>query len=591
MILDDLDRYYRMKVKDPQSFMPRPGWSAAKVSWEFRIDDGGRLISIVPLGTEKMKYKQMLVPEQPSRTSGVKPFFLCDKAAYFIGLGDKRGMQMRDESAELHHSGLDGVDDPGAQAVLKFYDRHTAFSDIDSKTLELLQEGGLIVFRYLPDLTLVHERHAVVVAWERSLSSGRDGDLIQCAVTGKRAEPAQLFPSTRGIPGAQSSGASLVSFNCNSFCSYRRNTDDQAKNASISSEAAFNVGAALRYLVTAPDHYVDIGDTRVIYWTEDDSSESLGFVSLFLDPDAANKAVREDEALLAGLRQRLDGIRRGKDTVPITRSTKFFVMGLAPNNARISVRFFQTGTLGLLEEHFSQYLRDLDLLDYKGESVPSRALRAYLYQTAAQGKKENVPSPLVCSSVEAMLRGTLFPPALFNQLLMRTRVDKGYSGSAKKYDAIQLRVPMLKACLLRKARWLGDHKLERSLTVSLNEDNLNAGYLLGRLFAVLEKVQEEAVPGANSTIRDRFIGSASATPARVFPQLLKNGQHHIEKAEYGSLLDRKIQEIIALIDSAEGFPATLSYDDQGQFFIGYYQQKQALYAKKTTVDQEETDND
>jgi CRISPR-associated protein Csd1 len=591
MILDDLDRYYRMKVKDPQSFIPRPGWNAVKVSWEFRIDDGGKLVSVVPLGTEKMKYKQMLVPEQPSRTSSPKAFFLCDKAAYLIGLDDKRGALLRKKSAKLHHSVLDGVDDLGAHAVLDFYDKHTTFSDIDPETLELLQEGGFIVFRYLPDLTLVHERDAVTRAWEHSLSSDSDDDRIQCAVTGEYGAPAQLFPATRGIPGAQSAGANLISFNQNSFCSYHHNKDDQAKNASISKKAAFNVGTALRYLSTTPEHYVDIGDTRVIYWTEDDSSESLGFVSLFLDPDAANQAAQEDEALLAGLKQRLAGIRRGKDTVPITRSTKFFVMGLTPNNARISLRFFQTGTLGSLEEHFSQYLRDLDLLDSKGESIPSRALRAYLYQTAAQGKKENVPSTLICSSVEAMLRGAPFPPALFNQLLMRTRVDKGYSGSANKYDAIQLRVPMLKACLLRKARWLGDNELERSLTVSLNENNLNAGYLLGRLFAVLEKAQQEAVPGANTTIRDRYIGSASATPARVFPQLLKNGQHHIEKAEYGSLLDRKIQEIIALIDSAEGFPSTLSYDDQGQFFIGYYQQKQALYAKKTTVIQEETNND
>ena len=170
---------------------------------------------------------------------------------------------------------------------------------------------------------------------------------------------------------------------------------------------------------------------------------------------------------------------------------------------------------------------------------------------------------------------------------MRMRTDKGFSGSgSKKYDAMYLRVPMLKACLLRKARQVGDVQVERSLTVSLNEKNLNMGYLLGRLFAILEKAQEEAVPGANSTIRDRYIGSASATPARVFPQLLKNGQHHLEKAEYGFLLDRKIQEVMALIDSKEGFPQTLSYDDQGQFFIGYYQQKQALYAKGSADDQE-----
>lgn len=221
------------------------------------------------------------------------------------------------------------------------------------------------------------------------------------------------------------------------------------------------------------------------------------------------------------------------------------------------------------------------MIGRNGESDRPRSIRAYVYQTAALGKAENVPDTLVNASLSALVRNAPFPESLFTLLLQRTRVDKGIGGSGgKKYDAMNLRAAMLKACLIRYARQRGDKELERSLTVALNDDNRNVGYLLGRLFAVLEKAQIDAIPGANATIRDRFIGSASSTPARVFPQLLKMAQHHISKAEYGAIADRRIEHIMSLINSEKGFPATLSYDDQGQFFIGYYQQKADFYASK-----------
>lgn len=587
MILDDLNNYYRLKENEPGSDIPKPGWSTANVSWEFRIDESGKLVSIIPLETEERKYRQMLVPEQATRSSGIKPYFLCDKASYFLGLDDKRGEEMRKSSQERHHAILDGSPDPAAVAVLKFFDSPTDLNTIDVTLLENLAKGGLIVFRYLPDNTIVHERPDVVDLWEDSCSDESSGPIVQCAITGKKEPAAQLFPMVRGIPGSQSSGASLISFNQSSFCSYGHDEHDKAGNASISQTAAFNVGTILRYLVRSPEHHVDIGDTRVVFWTEDDTDESTDLLSLFLDPDRANSNAGEDERLLEKIQQQLKSIRKGTESTGIPKGSRYFVLGLAPSMARLSVRFFQTGTLGSLQERFSQYLKDIEIAGSDGKPLPPHSLRAYIYQTAAQGKADNVPNVLICSSMEAMLRGTAFPAALFEQLLLRTRTDKGRTGSGdRKYEALHLRVPILKAYLIRKARQYGNKEIERSLTMALNEANLNIGYLLGRLFAVLEKAQAEAIPGANSTIRDRYIGSASATPARVFPQLLKNGQHHIEKANYGKLLDRKIQDIVSLMDSAEGFPSTLSYDDQGQFFIGYYQEKQSLYAKKAADDSE-----
>ena len=582
MILDDLNTYYLEKRNDPASSMPRQGWSVVRVGWEFRIDPEGKLVSILSLVDDSGKSPEMQVPEQVARTSGVKPFFLCDKAAYFFGLDEKRGEECFAKSAELHHKVLDGVQDEAAKAVLGFFDQPSQLACVEERVIEDLKGGSLIVFRYIPDSSLVHERSAVMDAWEGYLNQGESrGGEVQCSITGEWAVPSKLFPMVKGIPGSQSSGASLISFNQDAFCSYGRTKGDKARNASISEEASFNVGAALQYLSMSPTHHVDIGGTRVLYWTDSDSPESLGVLSLFMDPNAELSLAAEDESVLDRIRNSLHGLRSGKYVELDCDGPQYYVLGVSGSQGRLSVRFFEKGSLGVLQERARQYYEDIALVGRDGELLKPSSLRRYLLQAAVLGKAENLPNTLVCSTLRALFRGTAFPQALSEQLLARMRVDKGYLGSDRR-DVLPLRIAMLKACVIRSARQKGMKSEERSLTVSLNEDNANIGYLLGRLFAILEKAQQDAVPGANSTIRDRFIGSASATPARVFPQLLKTAQHHISKAEYGASADRRLQEVVGRIDSGKGFPATLSYDDQGQFFIGYYQQKQALYMKKAS---------
>ena len=590
MILDDLNRYYEMKSRDPESGIAQYGWSIEKISWELRIDDSGQLISVVPLGSDdgKKKFVPMRVPVHGSRTSAPKPFFLCDNASYFLCIEkDKDGQGYHFDSRkqllsrELHHEYLDNVDDEAARAVLAFFENDDNRLRVGDQIQSELATGGFIVFRYLPDNTLVHERPRIVDAWQGSLAHGEGKETIQCAITGEITEPANLFPLLTGVPGAQPSGASLVSFNNEAFCSYGKKKDDKARNASISDVAAFNVGTALRYLMQSPDHHLSLADSQVLYWTDENEEETSKCLSLLFDMDAKINAAKEDKELLQSLQQQLENIRSGKRAFSIDPKTRYYILCLSPNAARLSVRFFETGTFGDLEKAFQQYLRDIEIIGRNGMSDKPRSIRAYVYQTAAFGKADNVPEVLVTATLNALLRNVAFPQALYNLLLQRTRADKGMSGSGNsRYDAMPMRAAMLKACLLRRARQRNDKELERSLTVALNNENRNVGYLLGRLFALLEKAQLEAVPGANATIRDRYIGSASSTPARVFPQLLKMAQHHISKAEYGAATDRRIQETMSLIDSAEGFPATLSYDDQGQFFIGYYQQKADFFAPK-----------
>lgn len=590
MILDDLNRYYEMKSRDPESGIAQYGWSIEKISWELRIDGSGQLISVVPLGSDdgKKKFVPMRVPVHGSRTSAPKPFFLCDNASYFLCIEkDKDGQGYHFDSRkqllsrELHHKCLDNVDDDAARAVLAFFEDDDNKLRVGNQIQSELATGGFIVFRYLPDNTLVHERPRIVDAWQGSLAHGEGKETIQCAITGEIAEPANLFPLLTGVPGAQSSGASLISFNNEAFCSYGKKKDDKARNASISDVAAFNVGTALRYLMQSPDHHLSLADSQVLYWADENEEETSKCLSLLFEMDAKINAAKEDKELLQSLQQQLENIRSGKRAFSIDPKTRYYILCLSPNAARLSVRFFETGTFGDLEKAFQQYLRDIEIVGRNGMSDKPRSIRAYVYQTAAFGKADNVPEVLVTATLNALLRNVAFPQALYNLLLQRTRADKGMSGSGNsRYDAMPMRAAMLKACLLRRARQRNDKELERSLTVALNNENRNVGYLLGRLFALLEKAQLEAVSGANATIRDRYIGSASSTPARVFPQLLKMAQHHISKAKFGAVIDRKIQETMSLIDSAEGFPATLSYDDQGQFFIGYYQQKADFFVPK-----------
>lgn len=600
MIIDDLCRLYDLKLETGD--VPPIGWSRERIGWEFVIDADGALVSAIPQGNDEHSYVNMFVPEHTAKTSGDKVFFLCDSAAILLGLGTAKNVREHALSCSSHRLFLSGVDDPAAEAACKFFLRDHADDPAVACCGDSLD--ALAVFRLLGDDCLVHERQAIKEKWNSESESWTGTpskkenrkkpsapQLVQCSITGSLSQPASLFPLLKGIPHARGTGASLVSFNCDAFCSYGKSKDDQAANSSMSAMAAFKAGSALRYLMNDRGHYVTLGIDRLVFWTERETLAELNDIELFLGmDDIERRAAKEDQALVDELHEKLEAIRTGRSHSDVDASTQYYLMCVSPNMARLSVRFFETGTLGDLNRRFGQYLRDIELVDMSGSgsSLKPRSIRVYIYQTAPLGKADNVPETLVASSIRAMLRGDAFPYALYAQLIGRMRVDKGYnSTSGKKLDAMHLRVPMIKACLLRWARQQRDIATERSLTVSLNEENENRGYVLGRLFAALEKAQRDALgQQVNATIRDRYIGSASATPARVFPQLLKLAQHHISKAEFGDYDEQLIESIMAKINSVDGFPATLSLPEQGQFYIGYYQQKAAFYVKKDVSEKE-----
>lgn len=600
MILQELNKYYDRLLADPDREVPARHWSVEKAAWELTISHEGKLLGAYRItsgeGKELKRFDLLRVPEHATRSgTGMLPFFLCDNAAYLLGYDEKRGAEKLASARALHVSVLEGCDDEGAQAVLRFFGRDDRDASLDeSVRSELAEGGGFAVFRLQGDRCRLHERSAVVAAWASYCDGRAVGEVVgQCAVTGEEGPLARLFPQVTGVPGAQSAGASLVSFNLQSFESYGKS---QAYNASVSESVAFNAGSALRLLFSDRDHRVRIGETTVVFWADRPAPVEDKVVLAMLDPDELDR-IAEDEKAVGEVRAALKSIERGHSLTGVDATTRYFVLGLAPNAARLAVRFFETSTLGRMAENLGAYLRDVSM-----EDVRSRSLRTLLLQTAPRGESDQLPSTLVNSCLDAMLTGRAFPQALYYEVLSRMRSDHA---RYKSWDMGQ-RAALLKACLVRKARVGVENSSEqsgaeraddeRSLDVYLDKERANRGYVLGRLFAVMEHTQRSALGEVNATIRDRYIGAASTTPARVFPHLLHSTQNHLSKLRKFNpglyvKFEKANDEIMKMLGGPVMFPKTLSAEDQGEFFVGYYQQRVDLWKKHDDEAGAETDAD
>jgi len=296
-----------------------------------------------------------------------------------------------------------------------------------------------------------------------------------------------------------------------------------------------------------------------VFWSEKHTDLEDSFADLFDEPpkDDPAKQTRAIEALFKAPQSGALSDEGG--------NTRFYVLGLAPNAARISVRFWQVGTVAEMSARIRQHFEDLEIVHASYEK-PYLSLFRLLVATAIQGKSENIPPNLAGEFMRAILAGLPYPQTLLQAAVRRIRAER---------EVNYPRAALIKACLNRQARYSPSQ--EKEIAVSLDDSNTNPGYRIGRLFAALEKIQEEAVnPGA--TIRDRFYGAASSTPVTVFSNLMKLKNHHLAKLEEGR--KRYFEKLIGQIMSdINDFPAHLSLADQGRFAIGYYHQRQAFFTK------------
>lgn len=585
MIIQALCAYYDRLLSDPESGISPPGYSKAKVGYGLILSVQGELLNIIDLRVtrgKKLVSRELVVPEQLKRASGIAPNFLCDNCCYVLGLdakGKPERAQLQFREFRTHqHELLDDVQDVGATAVLRFLDgwdpARAANNPIVKEQSDGLVEGGNIVFLLAGTTEYVHTRPAIRTVWGRYKENAIGSKVGRCLVTGEQGPIARLHPNIKGVADAQSTGACLVSFDKTAFTSYGK---EQSYNAPISQTATFAYTTALNYLLAGEKHRMRIADTTVVFWAERTGPgvEEDIFAELF-DPSWSSSEAgkgeepRRDPETTKLVRDILMRVRAGQsitdDMNQFDPKARFYILGLAPNASRLAVRFWHVDSFGRIIEKISRHYTHMAIEKSWATDPDFIPLWQLLKESAPLGDVNNISPLLAGALTRAILLGLPYPQSLYTSTLSRIRADQ---------KVTYARAAMLKACLIHNFIHK-DQQREVIESMNLSEKNTEVSYRLGRLFALLEKAQQDANTGINATIRDRYFGAASATPRAVFPLLLRLAQHHIAKAEYGFALDKKVEDIIALID---GFPAHLNLEEQGLFVLGYYHQRNALYKK------------
>jgi len=578
MILSALNDYYqRLLTQDVGIALP--GYSQEKISYVLVLSPEGELVDVQDVRVQVGKKRQprlISAPQPEKRTSGVKSNFLWDKTSYVLGVSAKDGGRAAQEHQAfkaLQCALLAESADPGLQALLKFLQQWTP-EQFQPPLFNAEMLDSNLVFRLDGQLQYLHDTPAAQAVWRR-LQAGADSKEGLCLVTGQRLPLARLHPAIKGVNGAQSSGASIVSFNLESFSSYGKSQGD---NAPVSEQAAFAYTTVLNHLLRRDDsnhQRLQIGDASVVFWAEAASSAQADAAETLLwemlDPPA------DDASETERLRQALAAVASGRalrDLDPaLEDDTRLYVLGLAPNASRLSIRFWETVSLGSFAHRLAEHFQDLALQPQPWKTEPAlwRLLLATAPSRDGKAKAEDVSPQLAGELTRAILTGSRYPRSLLNQIIMRLRADGDISG---------VRVALCKAVLARDLR-LGVKGIKEEIPMSLDKEASNPGYRLGRLFAVLEGAQHNALGGkVNATIRDRYYGAASATPAMVFPMLLRNTQNHLgklrkEKPGLAVTLEKEISEIIDGLPPQ--FPRSLRLEDQGRFAIGYYHQSTARF--------------
>jgi CRISPR-associated protein Csd1 len=592
-ILASLAKAYE-RIKDAPPF----GYSTEKIGFVISLNDDGAVVSVTDLRSEdnKKSPRMMQVPQPVKRTVAIAPNFLWDKTSYVLGVTaedfdkldeDKRQKKvgrLADEHAAFVKRHLDALadsDDRGLKALRLFLQswRPEQFAeprwpaDVKDQNVVFALESDRQNGAYL------HDRPAAEALWEKLNPSGESARAA-CLITGEEAPVARLHPAIKGVWGGQTSGASIVAFNQESFTSYGH---EQGDNAPISEATVFRYTTALNaFLAKGSRNRIQIGDASTVFWADAPNAATAGraedaFIAMFEEVNEEIETRKVGDVL--------ERIRKGqalKDVAPeLSQGVRFHVLGLAPNAARLSIRFWFDNDFGVLVRNYQHFVAHMRIEPPPREANPP--LWRYLIETAALGKRENVPPNLAGEWMRAILTGAAYPQTLLSTVLMRIRAD----GEINAW-----RIAILKALVIRNFR------NEKEAPVSLDPENTNKGYLLGRLFAAYEHAQTAALGSkVNATIKDKFYGAASAQPRKVFALLEKGSANHLSKVGKQSpgfrvMLERAIGGIMEQMSPGdEPFPASLSAQEQALFGLGYYHQRNEFFKSKKTESADQKDKD
>ncbi|PIQ09932.1 MAG: type I-C CRISPR-associated protein Cas8c/Csd1 [Hydrogenophilales bacterium CG_4_9_14_3_um_filter_59_35] len=577
MILQALCDYYERAGLAPL------GWEFKEIPFLIVIDRNGKFISLEDMresGAKKARAKSILVPKAEIRSgknAWERPNLLWDHYGFVLATpkeetDDAQTMALKQNGVfinRIRQIYSDIGESPELTALLNFYDSQQAKEVIKHPVWNdcVKIKGCNLTFRLAdsPNLMLhgaeiqnyVSSKADCASNGNAEIESSTNGRQGVCLITGCFSEIERLHPSIAGVNEKPAPFAAVNNLENPAFSSFGKK---QGFNFPISKVAAFRYATSLNHLLIRDHHQrIQVGDASTVFWSEKHTDLEDSFADLFDEPpkDDPAKQTRAIEALFKAPQSGALSDEGG--------NTRFYVLGLAPNAARISVRFWQVGTVAEMSARIRQHFEDLEIVHASYEK-PYLSLFRLLVATAIQGKSENIPPNLAGEFMRAILAGLPYPQTLLQAAVRRIRAER---------EVNYPRAALIKACLNRQARYSPSQ--EKEIAVSLDDSNTNPGYRIGRLFAALEKIQEEAVnPGA--TIRDRFYGAASSTPVTVFSNLMKLKNHHLAKLEEGR--KRYFEKLIGQIMSdINDFPAHLSLADQGRFAIGYYHQRQAFFTK------------
>lgn len=575
MILQALVQYYEVLLAKGK--IARPGWTNAKVSWGLELSLDGQLLAVHSLQTEQPKGKKMVlapqsmpVPEQVKRSSGAVANFLCDNSAYCFGIDSKgkpaRALKCFAACRELHLQILHDVPGEAAQALRNFFDSWLPEKAHEHPALaqDLIEicKGGNIVF--LVEGSFVQEDPNIISAWQNYRDHSTDKMPIRCLITGEKAFLARLHSNIKGIPGTPSPGAAIVSFNAPSFESYGH---EQGANAPVGSYAAFAYTQALNYLIADRDHVQRVGDTTLVFWAENAEPAFQDFFNMSLFPTDAENLSESDFA--AAVKKLARGEAVDWENTRLDPNARFYILGLSPNAARLSVRFFWQNSFGKFLENVQKHYDRLEIIRPSYDKFPYLSIYWLLQETVNKNSRNAAPAPQLAGDVlRSVLNDAPYPATLRNAVNLRIRAD---------HEVTRGRAAILKAYYTKNQNKLCPKEV---LTVELNKDSKYLPYVLGRLFSVLEAVQNAANPNINTTIKDRYFSSACATPAMVFPTLINLAQKHLKKLKPNQVTyyNKQIGELMECIPCT--YPAHLTLPEQGAFQIGYYHQTQERFTKK-----------
>ncbi len=568
MILQALTQYYEDLLARGE--IAAPGWAPAKISYALCLDEDGQLTQVVPTMEEVPKGKKTVsqpqskpLPAPVKRASNIASNFLWDNSSYLLGIDQKgktaRSRECFSAAAARHHAVLDGVDSPVARAILRFFDswqpENAAQCPAFEGQLEEVTSGGNLLFRV--DGRYAQEDAAIREAWQRR-QSDRDKDAVemQCLVTGREDEIAAVHPAVKGVRDAQSSGAALVSFNAPAFCSYGH---EQNFNAPVGKYAAFAYTAALNHLLADKNQVQQIGDTTVVCWAEgaDPVCQSLAVAAIFGGEAPGGLT---DNALRTTLRRLAHG--EPCDELAVDPNRTFYILGLAPNAARLSVRFFLRDSFGALMRNVNDHYERLEIVGGRYEMLP---LWALLRETVNLNSRDKVPSPAMAgATARAVFSGGRYPASLLEGVMLRIRAERNITWG---------RAAILKAYYLKNPH---EDCPKEVLTVSLNEESTNPAYTLGRLFRVMEEIQLASTGwNVNRSIKDSYFNSAASTPLSVFGKLFALSNYHLkklmrDKPGLGKKLGDLESELAAQLTSPP--PARSTQEEVVCFYLGYYHQ-------------------